>query len=81
VDPDSSFNTRQTVVLESDSRKKVYDYLCNGIEPATVNEIASELDQEVAGVQYDLTVLIDVELVERIPGDTGQINTFRAVER
>lgn len=78
----TDFNTRQTVALESTSRKKIYDYLCKGVEPATVNEIASEFDQKAAGVLYDLRVLVDVELVERIPADgAGQADTFKAVER
>jgi predicted ArsR family transcriptional regulator len=78
----TDFNTRQTVALESDSRKKIYDYLCDGIEPATVDEIASELDQKTAGVLYDLRVLGDVELVERIPAEgAGRADTFKAVER
>lgn len=76
------FNTRQKVALESESRKKIYDYLCNGVEPATVNEIASEFDEKAAGVLYDLRMLVDVELVERIPAEeAGQADTFRAVER
>lgn len=72
---DQAFNIRQTVALESTSRKKIYDYLSNGIEPASVNEIASDLDEKPAGVVDDLQVLVDVELVTR----SG--STFRAVER
>lgn len=78
----TDFNTRQTVVLESDSRKKIYDYLCAGIEPASVDEIASEFDEKAAGVLYDLRILVDVELIERIPAkDAGRADTFKAVER
>jgi predicted transcriptional regulator len=71
----TDFNTRQTVALESTSRKKIYLYLCNGIEPASVNEIASDLDEKPAGVVDDLQVLVDIGLVAR-----GG-NTFKAVER
>ncbi len=70
----TDFNTRQTVALESTSRKKVYDFLRNGIEPASVNEIASELDERPAGVVDDLQVLVDVGLVQRLG------SAFKAVE-
>lgn len=74
-----ALNTRQQAVLEDHSRKKIYAYLQDGVEPATVNEIASEFDLKAGGVLYDLRVLVDVELVEEIP-DEG-FTTVEAAER
>lgn len=73
---------RQKEVLENKSRKQIYTYLQDGVEAATAGEVASEFDLKRSLAIYDLRVLVDAGLVERVPAEkAGQDDGFKAVEQ
>lgn len=58
---------RQKELLENEGRQQIYTYIAQGIEPATLSEIASALDVNPVLVDYDLKQLREGGLIERVP--------------
>jgi hypothetical protein len=65
----ASFNDKQKAELENSTRKAIYDFLQNYDKPASLGEIGEGIElPDLAIVFYNLNRLVEVELVEKVPG-------------
>ena len=63
--------------MQDETRMAILTFLQGYDKPATLGEIDEGIEKnEPAKTQYHLTQLIEVRLVEKVPGT----NTFRVVE-